>query len=189
MSRIKSLYTLQAMALYALIVAGKSAEFAQKATERFLMNLIREPGQNPFAAIRQLAAKGLVEVHLRGAKTGNYRRLTRAFTELAESRVNLRTCETEALEHIHGIGPKTSRFFVMWTRPDYRCAVLDVHILRWLRARGHEAPRATPQSRKLYARLEKIFLEEADRRGKTPRELDSEIWDAGARHSAEGGRR
>jgi thermostable 8-oxoguanine DNA glycosylase len=81
---------------------------------------------------------------------------------------------------IHGIGPKTSRFFILWTRPHERYAALDVHILRWLRGLGHNAPRSTPNGRK-YGELEKIFLSEADKRGLSPGELDAQVWEAGRR--------
>jgi thermostable 8-oxoguanine DNA glycosylase len=100
--------------------------------------------------------------------------------QLAEAGLNLQTCEPADLEKIHGIGPKTARFWILWTRPDARYAALDVHILRWMRERGHKAPKQTPSAPKTYARLEKAFLAEADKRGLTPRELDFKIWQASA---------
>ena len=155
-------YELQARAIYSLIVAGKSAKFGM-----------------PFDIIRRLSKeKGSLRFWLEMARTGNYRKLTKALPALAESGVNLRTCGPEELERLHGWGPKSARFFIIWTRPESRYAALDVHVLRWMRKRGYDAPKSTPQNPKKYARLEKALLEEADRRGMTPRELDSMIWDA-----------
>ena len=81
----------------------------------------------------------------------------------------------EELEEIHGIGPKTSRFFIMWTRPGANYAALDTHILKWLALRGHKVPKSTPSGKK-YKEIEKIFLREAAELGMSPQELDTIIW-------------
>jgi thermostable 8-oxoguanine DNA glycosylase len=79
------------------------------------------------------------------------------------------------LEQIYGIGPKTSRFFILWTRPNASFAALDRHILRWLREKGYQVSK-TPPTGKRYCELENIFLEEARQLNKSARQLDSEIW-------------
>jgi thermostable 8-oxoguanine DNA glycosylase len=58
---------------------------------------------------------------------------------------------------IHGVGNKTARFFLLHTRGgDY--AVLDTHILAWLRENGVEdAPKNTPTNTQKYKELEKKF--------------------------------
>ncbi len=170
-------HELEARLLYAVIVAGKSAKFADQATAR-LWTYCQE-GESPFDLIRRLAKSHTLLSVLRECRTGNYGKINRCFKELAGGwmDLNLRHCEPADLEKIHGIGPKTSRFFILWTRPEARYAALDVHILRWLRAQGYPAPRSTPVG-KQYEQLEKAFLAEADSRGKTPRELDYEIWSA-----------
>jgi thermostable 8-oxoguanine DNA glycosylase len=53
---------------------------------------------------------------------------------------------------------------------------LDTHILKFLRTLGLDAPKATPGSRKQYLALEAAFVFEAKCRGKTTRELDTEVW-------------
>lgn len=160
--------------LYSMVVAGKSADFAQQAMQRFLEGTRRPP----FEVIRHLVLHRKLFTRIQEARTGNYTKLTRGFAEAAKADLNLWTCTTEDLEKIHGIGPKTSRFFLLWTRGDLaRCAALDTHVLKWLRSIGCIAPIATPGSRKTYARLEKIFLAEADARGISPRALDARIWD------------
>lgn len=174
---------LEARLLYAVIVAGKSADFADKACAR-LWEHCRE-GETPFAMLRRIdyaqgvLRSGSLEGVLRECRVGNYGKISRCFRELAKADIDLRTCSPEALERFHGIGPKTSRFFVMWTRPEAKHAALDVHVLRWMRAQGYAAPRTTPSGR-VYAELERAFIAEAEKRGKTPRELDYEIWCAAA---------
>lgn len=157
--------------LYSMVVAGKSATFAENALKRFLGG---DP--EPFAFIRELEEAGELRNRLIFSRTGNYQKLTKGFTLLANAELDLATCTTEQLESIHGIGPKTSRFFILWTRPDAKHAALDTHVLKWLRFIGHAAPPATPSGEK-YTKLEKIILAEADARGVTARELDAAIWD------------
>ncbi len=146
-------YKREASLIYSIIVAGKSATFADKATVAFL-DALRKPfksprSKTPFQLLRMMPVS-LIEECARYAKTGNYGKLARACYELANKQIDLLTVTPEKLETIHGIGPKTSRFFIMWTRPAETYAALDVHILRWLRNNGYpHAPKATPQNKKM----------------------------------------
>ncbi len=163
--------------IYACVVAGKSAQF----TRNVMQKLFTEQSQKTplFFFSAMIKAKSLEEV-LREAKTGNYNKLVKTFTELTqavlENNLDLSTCSPQELEAIHGIGPKTSRFFILWTREGVRVAALDVHILRWLRELGYNAPKNTPQSAKRYRELEEAFLAEAHRLNMEPRDLDYAIW-------------
>lgn len=168
---------LQLRLLYAVIVAGKSAKFAEQAMARLFVGL---GGNLPFDRVRAWVAEGALETRLWEARVGNYSKVLRAFAALAEAGLDLRSCGPADLEAIHGIGPKTARFFIIWTRPLARVAALDVHILRWMRQHGYNAPHQTPPSGKRYAELEAAFLAEADRRELTPRELDEQIWSRGS---------
>lgn len=171
----EALFEIQIKLIYAMIVAGKSAAFADTACRRLFQGL---PHRTlPFRWIREMDSDALM-IRLREARTGNYGKLHRGLQELTRAHLDLRVCGPEELEQIHGVGPKTSRFWLLWTRPDANYAALDVHVLRWLRAQGHAAPKQTPSSAKAYAALEKVFLEEAKRRGLTARELDLQIWEA-----------
>lgn len=87
----------------------------------------------------------------------------------------IRNYTVEDLEQIHGVGMKTSRFFVVHSRPDQRYTILDTHILKWLGKQGYNVPKSTPP-RKRYLELEKTFLDECDKRNRNPAELDLEIW-------------
>ena len=101
------------------------------------------------------------------------------FLDKINTGLNLRTCSIAELEQIYGVGKKTSRFFVMYTRPDQNeYAILDVHILAWLREQGYDAPTQTPRGPKSYEWLESMFVQEASSRGVTPLELDRAIWTA-----------
>lgn len=159
--------------VYALIVAGKSAKFANAAVARLQRVIPRGCLRIP---IHFLGSGENPGAFLRAAKTGNYGKLERALRALREAGLDLSTAAPAELERIPGIGPKTSRFFVCWTRPDAEHAVLDRHVLRWMAERGHPAPNTTPVSGRAYEALERLYLAEAAAAGKTPRELDLEIW-------------
>ena len=112
---------------------------------------------------------------------GKYVLLTKGLTELA-TRLDVTRLEAVAgiplLESFHGIGMKTSRMIILHSFPGVRCAVLDTHILTFLRSKGHQAPYNTPSSRRTYLELEQNFLYLADKEGKTPADLDAELWRA-----------
>lgn len=160
--------------LYSMVVAGKSATFAENAMKRFLAGA---GGRHPFEYIRALLPRGLLIPTLKEARTGNYTKLSQGFADAAQTNIDLETVPPELLEmQLHGVGPKTSRFFIIWTRPWARHAALDTHVLKWLRYLGHEAPLSTPSGLK-YVALEKLVLREADARGMSARDLDAQIWD------------
>lgn len=164
--------------IYALLVAGKSAKFA----ERKLINLLApmKESEPPFAFLRRQIDNEVLDHWLRTVKTGSYKRLNKAIPMIIN--LDVKTVNLEELEAIHGIGPKTARFFLLWTRPGVRYAALDTHILKWLREIGYDAPKSTPSGKK-YAELENIFLAEADKRKMTPRDLDWQIWSKYAHNS------
>lgn len=169
---------LQLRLIYSMIVAGKSAKFADGAIARLFVPM--PSGTVPFEWIKGMRAQ-TISRRLKEARTGNYSKLAQGVRQLVTSGMDLRTCLPSDLEKVHGIGPKTSRFFLLWTRPGIKLAALDVHVLRWLKKQGHDVPKSTPASTNRYAQVEQCFLKEAQARGMTPRELDSVIWDAGAK--------
>jgi thermostable 8-oxoguanine DNA glycosylase len=172
---------LQAKLIYALIVAGKSAKFADEKT-RALMEY-RHSDELPFDMLLRLRMEMKLWDALKAVRTGNYRKMERALQYLSESDLELTTCTPQQLEFIPGVGPKTSRFFILWTRPDAECAALDVHILRWLRTLGYLAPFSTPQDGETYGWWERVFLKEAQERGMKPSKLDAQVWEAGAKRT------
>jgi len=159
--------------IYAIIVAGKSASFVRNVMARLLKT------NRPFQEIRKYIKQGKLAEKLREARTGNYSKIEIALKELVKLKVDLRSCSPEELEVVHGIGPKTSRFFILSVDEQRKVAALDVHVLRWLKGLGYDAPKATPSGKK-YRELEKAFIDEADKLGITPAELDRRVWSAGA---------
>jgi len=88
---------------------------------------------------------------------------------------DLRMCSLSDLEAIKGIGPKTSRFFLMSSRAGVVHATLDTHLLRWMRDNGVEnVPKSTPTGKR-YLDLEKTFITMIPE-GKSAAEFDLEIW-------------
>ena len=170
-------WELEARLIYSAMVAGKSARFADRVVRRLLDS--GDAADSPFQMIRRWEHWGSLPDLLREIRSGSYTRLGRALPEMA--RLDPRTCTLEELERVHGIGPKTARFFLLWTRPGVRVAALDTHILKFLRSLGHDAPKSTPTAGRRYRELEDAFLAEADKRGQTPRDLDWEVWDAYSR--------
>lgn len=169
---------LEAWMLFCIAVAGKTAKTTTKAINKFL-----EPrgDHSPFWYVRSLVVNGILEEKLKEAKVGQYTKLSRTFNTVSDLFPDeLRTWTPEQFENIHGIGPKTSRFFIQSTRENTRYAVLDTHILAWMREQGIDAPKSTPYKQN-YAKYEKIFLEICDRLGISPRDLDAEIWLSRAR--------
>jgi thermostable 8-oxoguanine DNA glycosylase len=71
----------------------------------------------------------------------------------------------------------------MHSRPNQRIAVLDTHILHWLRDQGVAAPKTTPlKGSKKYKDLELTFLTLADKLGEDPAILDLRIWNEYSRN-------
>lgn len=165
---------LQNRLIYSIIVAGKSAKFTDAVMTRLEAHF--SPYGNPFAACFHLDQKWLLLQRLKDCRTGNYQKLYKALCQLFMRKIDLGTVEPEELEAVHGIGPKTARFFIMhFVNEKARFAAPDVHVLRWMREEGYDAPKSTPIGEK-YRRLEVQFIAEADKRGITPKQLDDAIW-------------
>jgi thermostable 8-oxoguanine DNA glycosylase len=117
----------------------------------------------------------MLDTQMKKFKLGQYKRIGNAFKGILQFKRMLRIVTIEQLESIKGIGSKTARFFILHSRPDQKVAVLDTHILKWLREQGYSAPKQTP-TKKRYAILESIFLTEAWKREMNPADLDLMIW-------------
>jgi hypothetical protein len=158
--------------LFTICVAAKDAKQQARKLEEFLRLL--PPGDTPFERIRRA---GDVRSALEQVRMGQYTRIAKAFQALASSGVDLETVTTEELERTPGVGLKTSRFFVLHSRPGARVACLDTHILRYMREElGVPAPKSTPTSPARYHELERKFLDHCDAIGREPSDLDLDIW-------------
>ena len=166
---------LEFFAIFAVCVAGKgSQQTADKVNFHFREIQTPTKQLTPFEGIRAMKDIKVLSAWLQMTKLGQYTRIYNALLGLIK--LDLKTCTVEDLESIHGIGPKTARFIIMHSRPYQRLATLDTHILKWMRDQGIEAPKATPQSQKLYKELEQKFLTLCDNCGMIPSQLDLEIW-------------
>jgi len=163
----------EAFMLFAIIAAGKNSKVQSGKLTDFLFPA-GEANISPFELIRQLNSVGMLGHCLRFVKMGQYTRIARAFTEVSD--LDVKTCTVADLEGISGVGPKTARFFLLHTRRGQQFAVLDTHILRWMREHiGVNAPMSTPSGTR-YLALEQVYLQYCRDNGKNPAELDLSIW-------------
>ncbi len=146
-------YELEEFFLFSLFVAGKLAKVVARCLDGFL----KESELSPLNYIRFLVGNRTLEDALRRAKLGKYSLFVKMLTAIIEQDIDIKTCSASDLESIPGIGPKTARFFILHTRPNQRYAVLDVHVMRWLKEEGFDAP-PRPKSNTNYAYWEDIFL-------------------------------
>lgn len=159
--------------LFWVCAAGKNGRTAARCLDSLLKDV--KGYQAPLNTIAKSGYDCLAPL-LKRHGIGCYNSKARTMWELANSNLDLRTCSAEDLEKIYGIGMKTSRCFIMHSRPDTKYAGLDTHILKFLRSRGVPAPKSTPTNRKKYLELERKFLTFAEESGKMVAELDLEIW-------------
>jgi len=164
--------------LWWVLAAGKNGRTAARCLEELLYRITIDDLHSPFYNIKAATcAEKELSLSMKECGIGCYSSKARAFTELAWSDLNLRTCTAEDLEKIHGIGRKTSRCFIIHSRKDARYAGLDTHMLKHLKASGvSDVPKSTPNSKKEYVRLEKEVLRLADEADMTAADYDLMIW-------------
>jgi thermostable 8-oxoguanine DNA glycosylase len=160
--------------LFSIVVAGKNSGVQAKKLAEFLKPAA-SVGISPFRYI-DLRSYQYLDDDIKAVKLGQYNRISLAFRE--SLKLNLRECTVKDLESIHGVGPKTARFFLLHSRPNQRLAVLDTHILSWMRNDlGVDAPKATPNGKR-YTELEQIYLDYCDANNSDPAALDLTIWNS-----------
>lgn len=188
--------SLQDFFVFSVCVAGHSAKATHAAVERFLSEIYcyndqysdydhdeRDCFSEIHFYVRHNGVDGLAEL-LKSSGIGCYRLRARTLADVVNvyiyTGLDLRTVAAARLEEFVGIGPKTARFFMLYSRPWVEdIAVLDVHILRWMKEQGYNVPASTP-SGKRYAELEKQFIAEAQQRGVHVRDFDFALWKQGA---------
>ena len=163
---------LEELLIFCILVAGKTASIQAKKLELFLRK--DKYNSSPFSLISEYIDKGILLSKIQESKLGQYNRLQKAFTQILE--LDVFKCTVQQLEAITGIGPKTARFFLLHSRANQKLAVLDTHLLKWLRSEiGLDTPKATPTAKK-YLILEQAFLKYCEDNNKSPATLDLEIW-------------
>jgi thermostable 8-oxoguanine DNA glycosylase len=165
---------LQAFWIFCVLVAGKNSD----TTSRLVSKLLKDRGnKTPFEFIKSLKLTELRN-YLVAHKTGQYDRIKKAL--YFSAKLDLRTCTRDDLLGIHGVGPKTARFFLLHTREFCDEIVLDTHILNWMRVKCgiKDAPKNTPQNPAKYAQYAGLckYLIEQHFPGLSLAQADLMIW-------------
>lgn len=168
----RSQHDLEEYFLFCLAVAGKKAVMIAAKVSAFLDGAAAD--ESPFAYVLRLEREGTLADRLRDVKLGKYALLAQAYPAAARV-ADISTAPVDELEALPGVGPKTARFFVLHSRPEARVAVIDTHVLKFLRERGHDVPKGFPTSN-AYSRLEGIMLREMDASGLPRAEFDLAVW-------------
>ena len=140
---------LESFMVFSIAVAGKNANQTASLIAKLLKGA--ESNESPFQFLRRIP----LDDHLRFWKVGQYRRILPALEGVMK--LDLRTCTMGDLLKVHGIGPKTANMFLLHSRPNHQGAVLDTHILRWMRTQGVKTPKQTP-SGKRYDELNELAM-------------------------------
>jgi hypothetical protein len=177
----RGFYELQEYALFCAAVANKTAVVQAKALDRFL-NLSPFPMFPPFSKVRDMYLTKTLRANLEASRIGQYNRLENTFKELAYLDESLRTVETGRLEEIKGIGPKTSRFFILHSRPNQELIVLDTHLIKYFHSKKL-IPFNTHPTKKQYAEWEpKLVKYLKEEEGVTDfAQFDLDKWTEGTR--------
>ena len=170
---------LQEFWLFCLTVAGKTAVTQAKLLDAFLTCNRNSAKETPFETIKELIEDDDLLTAMKLSRLGQYTKLCKAFEQSLD--LDLSTCSVSDLEAIHGAGAKTSRYFILHTRPNQRIAVLDTHVLKHMRSLGLTSLTGTPGKGKLYEEAEKAFLDLADANKMSPADYDLMIWNQYAR--------
>jgi len=159
--------------LFWIFAAGKNGHTAA----RCLSNLLdywssKSNKTRPFEIIDNIE---FLPLELKKFGVGCFNNKAKTIKSLIDKKLDLKECSLQDLESVWGLGPKSVRCFLIHTRENQKYAGLDRHVLRYLRNLGYDVPDHTP-NRMQYSRIEKIFLDHAEKSGKTISELDLEIW-------------
>jgi thermostable 8-oxoguanine DNA glycosylase len=168
---------LEEYVLFGIAAAGKNAKSSAKGLDKLLKSLHLElgiEGWYPFRVVSQFTPEQLA-TKLKECGLGCYNLKAKSFHIVATMGLDLRKCAPEDLERCPGIGCKTSRLFILHTRRRARVACLDTHLLKWMASLGHDVPKVSPK-KKVYQRVEQIFLSLARERRMSPARLDLDIW-------------
>lgn len=164
---------LEEFIVFCVCVAGHNAMTTAQRLERLFIKLSAHVA--PFYALRRCQG-GILPTMLRKAGIGCYKKRSEYLIDLINKGLNLRTCSVADLETVKGIGPKTARFFVLHSRKDVNdIAVLDTHVLKFMKDNGYDVPKSTPTGKR-YLYLESEFLKLARQSNVSVAEFDLAIW-------------
>jgi thermostable 8-oxoguanine DNA glycosylase len=171
----RSRHDLEEFWLFCIIVAGKTASQMAIKLEQFLSG--RHPTEGPFDYIRRLIDEDKLDAEMRSVKLGKYNLLNKGFPQsVAPHAPSLEHSSAQELSAIHGVNHKTARFFILHSRENADVAVIDTHVLKFLRHRGHEGiPTSVPQNDKYYV-IEELMKSEARKSSLSYADFDLAVW-------------
>ena len=163
---------------FSIVVAGKNSKIqSQKLHDFDESRKLHGMGDSGiFDYIRYLVNHNVLVSELELVKMGQYNRISNAFKQLVNAKLNLFTCSLEDLTAIDGVSLKSANFFLTHSRGGYNEPILDTHILKFLGKQGIKVPKNSPQNPKVYRKLANEFKRIAEAMGKTVAELDLSIW-------------
>ncbi len=161
--------------LFCIAVAGKTASQIAMKIDQFLRN--KNECESPFEYVRRLATEDELIKEMMAVKLGKYKLLDAAYrASVSHEGPCLRTATVRELERIPGVKHKTSRFFVLHSRENADIAVIDTHVLKYLRDRGYpDIPTSVPQNERYYA-IEDLMKKEVKMSGMTSADFDLAVW-------------
>ncbi len=165
--------------LFWVCAAGKNGVTAAKCLDSLLNTWQGKVSVklSPFDIVKYIYRFGNLAEEMKKHGIGCYNIKSKTFIAITQKDMDLKKCSVEDLESINGIGPKTARCFLIHSRKDQQYAGLDTHVLKFLRDKGHEVPKATPTGKK-YRDLELIFLRYVAESGMTVADFDLMIWNS-----------
>lgn len=176
---------LEEFLIFCICVAGKKATTIAPAIDKVLKeiqivnNSHHELRKYPLLEIKKYVKnKGEDElaILLKKHGIGCFNNKAKSLIDVSKCNVPISLLTLEDLENFRGIGPKTARFFLLNTKKDMKLAVLDTHILKFLRLLGFDTPSATPSNSKEYNKWEEIWLEICEAMNINSATLDLGVW-------------
>lgn len=157
---------------FSVAVAGHNADSTARGIDNYLGNYCINFNLDPFEAARddQLRKDNLIggdmgrrilSTKLSQCGLGCSTQRARSFQQIAlmiEKGFDVSKATIDELEGIHGISHKTSRFFLLYTRPNQRYAAIDTHVWKALGEHYSDRPKNIPSSTKQYRLWEDRFL-------------------------------
>lgn len=132
-----SLKDKQIFLLFCVFVAGRNSDIATNKLANFLSDCPKDVLPFDYLKRKESSLHDILATY----KVGQYNRIEAAIKGVI--RLDVEKCSLEELLGVYGIGMKTAKFFLVYSRGG-RHAVLDVHILKWLRREYSDAPKNTP---------------------------------------------
>ena len=168
----------EAVFLYCLISPGKKAVGQARSFWGFMSSAQRD--ETPFNFIRRIREEGTLTDHIRRWGLGTYTMIARSMSQAVDTIdvTDPKTMHSAIIAELPNVRYKTAKFIVNTLVPpdqrvqeDQDLAILDTHILKWIREelekipeedvppefRGIKIPNQSPPIKKVYERIEALY--------------------------------